>query len=58
MNHAICVDASVAVKWVVYEHLAAEAEALLSDIVAADLPRFLPANVIDPVPSALRVVGR
>lgn len=53
MNHAVSVDASVAVKWVVDEQLTTEARSLLADIVNADLPIVVPPHVPGEVTSAI-----
>src|SRR5688500_18734241 len=53
MNHAVSVDASVAVKWVVHEPHTTQARALLGDIVAADLPIVAPPHLPGEVANAI-----
>ncbi|HLZ71436.1 MAG TPA: type II toxin-antitoxin system VapC family toxin [Dehalococcoidia bacterium] len=53
MNHAIAVDASVAVKWVVLEPLSTQARALVADSIAARRPLLAPPHFSGEVTNAL-----
>ena len=53
MNHAIAVDASVAVKWVVIEPLSAQARALVADSAAARRRLLAPPHFAGEVTNAL-----
>jgi len=53
MNHAIAVDASVAVEWVVLEALTDQARALVADSVAARRPLIAPPHFSGEVANAL-----
>jgi predicted nucleic acid-binding protein len=53
MNHALAVDASVAVKWVVAEDLSSQAQALLRDCLQAVRPVIAPPHFTGEVVNAI-----
>jgi predicted nucleic acid-binding protein len=53
MNEGAVVDASVAVKWVVAESFAAQAQALFNDTLAAHYPIMAPPHFLGEVTNAL-----
>jgi predicted nucleic acid-binding protein len=53
MNHAIVVDASVALKWVLFEEFNDQARALYEDALNARRPIFAPPHFFSEVTSAL-----
>jgi predicted nucleic acid-binding protein len=53
MNHAVVVDASVALKWVLFEEFNDQARALYEDALNARRPIFAPPHFLSEVTSAL-----
>jgi predicted nucleic acid-binding protein len=53
MNHAVVVDASVALKWVLFEEFNAQARALYQEALNAHRPLVVPPHFFSEVTSAL-----
>jgi predicted nucleic acid-binding protein len=53
MNHAVVVDASVALKWVLFEEGTSQARTLYENTLSADRPLFVPPHFLSEITSAL-----